>query len=57
MTQTTRTKPWLSVMALLLSLAIPVFIFAQGGGGGGYKKTLSSKQKSIETGKRYKNIE
>ena len=35
MTQTTRTKPWLSVMALLLSLAIPVFIFAQGGGGGG----------------------
>jgi hypothetical protein len=35
MTQTTRTKPWLSVMALLLSLMIPVYIYAQGGGGGG----------------------
>src|SRR5678815_4895920 len=27
--------PWLSVMALLLSLAIPVYIFGQGGGGRG----------------------
>src|SRR5438477_9396725 len=35
MTQTTRTRPWLSVMALLLSLTIPLYIFAQGGGGGG----------------------
>lgn len=35
MNQTTRTRPWLSVMALLLSLTIPVYIFAQGGGGGG----------------------
>jgi len=34
MNQTTRTRPWLSVMALLLSLSIPVFMFAQGGGGG-----------------------
>src|SRR5450631_4100914 len=34
MTQTTRTRPWLSVAALLLSLTIPVYIFAQGGGGG-----------------------
>ena len=33
MNQTTRTRPWLSVMALLLSLTIPVFMFAQGGGG------------------------
>src|SRR5437764_926099 len=31
----TRTKPWLSVAALLLSLTIPVYIFAQGGGRGG----------------------
>ena len=35
MTQTTRTKPWLSVIAILLSLAIPVYMLAQGGGGGG----------------------
>ncbi|MCU1338372.1 MAG: hypothetical protein JWO19_3953 [Bryobacterales bacterium] len=35
MNQTTRTRPWLSVTALLLSLVIPVYIFAQGGGGGG----------------------
>ena len=35
MDQTTRTRPWLSVVALLLSLMIPVYIFAQGGGGGG----------------------
>jgi len=35
MTQTTHTRPWLSVMALVLSLTIPVYIFAQGGGGGG----------------------
>jgi hypothetical protein len=35
MTQTTHTRPWLSVMALLLSLTIPVFLFAQGGGGRG----------------------
>src|ERR1041385_6999907 len=38
MNQTTLTRPWLSVMALLLSLTIPVFIFAQGGGGGGQGK-------------------
>ena len=35
MNQTTRTRPWLSMMALLLSLTIPVYISAQGGGGGG----------------------
>jgi hypothetical protein len=35
MTQTTRTRPWLSVIAVLLSLAIPVYMLAQGGGGGG----------------------
>jgi hypothetical protein len=35
MTQKTRSKPWLSVMALLLSLTIPVYIYAQGGGGRG----------------------
>ncbi len=35
MTQTTHTRPWLSVTALLLSLTIPVYIFAQGGAGGG----------------------
>jgi hypothetical protein len=35
MTQTTRTRPWLSVIAELLSLAIPVYMLAQGGGGGG----------------------
>jgi hypothetical protein len=34
MNQTTRTRPWLSVMALLLSLTIPVYMFAQGRGGG-----------------------
>ena len=35
MKQTTHTRPWLSVMALFLSLTIPVYIFAQGGGGRG----------------------
>jgi len=35
MKQTTHTRPWLSVMALVLSLTIPVYIFAQGGGGRG----------------------
>lgn len=35
MNQTTRTRPWLSVMALALSLTIPMYIAAQGGGGGG----------------------
>jgi hypothetical protein len=35
MKQTTHTRPWLSVMALILSLTIPVYIFAQGGGGRG----------------------
>ena len=35
MIQTPRTRPWLSVMALLLSLAIPAYLLAQGGGGGG----------------------
>jgi len=35
MKQTTHTGPWLSVMALLLSLTIPAYIFAQGGAGGG----------------------
>src|SRR5690349_15025926 len=35
MKQTTHTRPWLSVMALFLSLTIPVYIFAQGGAGGG----------------------
>jgi hypothetical protein len=38
MNQTTRSRPWLSVMAILLSLAIPVYIPAQGGGGGGQGK-------------------
>jgi hypothetical protein len=31
----THARPWLSVMALFLSLTIPVYIFAQGGAGGG----------------------
>ena len=35
MNQTTRTRPWLSVMALVLSFTIPMYISAQGGGGGG----------------------
>src|SRR5512142_1094252 len=34
MDQTTRKRPWLSVMALLLSLALPVYMFAQGRGAG-----------------------
>jgi len=31
----TSARPWLSIAAALLSLVIPVFMFAQGGGGGG----------------------
>jgi len=34
MTEPTRTRPWLSVIALLLSLTIPVYVVAQGRGGG-----------------------